>query len=162
MNRQTESPLWEKYRKGTLSASEREELNRLSHRDEVMQAASARAATIVARRRSVFFAIVGLVVVGAAAVWMLQPTAVQGPVVAEAVVEQPLPSDTDVLTLPVEKEVEVAMTTHPEAAMTERQRATRPTVRNSAQAAKAQPVVVCNNQCEADSVISDIWKFLSA
>ena len=23
------------------------------------------------------------------------------------------------------------------------------------------PVVVCNNQCEADSVINDIWKFLT-
>ena len=26
----------------------------------------------------------------------------------------------------------------------------------------ADPVVVCNNHCDADSVISDIWKFLSA
>ena len=25
-----------------------------------------------------------------------------------------------------------------------------------------EPVVMCNNQCDADSVISDIWKFLSA
>ena len=24
-----------------------------------------------------------------------------------------------------------------------------------------EPVVICNNQCDADSVINDIWKFLS-
>lgn len=29
-------------------------------------------------------------------------------------------------------------------------------------AVETDPVVVCNNQCDADSVISDIWKFLSA
>ena len=38
--------------------------------------------------------------------------------------------------------------------------------RNAPKAVKThritEPVVMCNNQCDADSVISDIWKFLSA
>ena len=37
-----------------------------------------------------------------------------------------------------------------------------PTRERMLPAVETDPVVVCNNHCDADSVISDIWKFLSA
>ena len=39
-------------------------------------------------------------------------------------------------------------------AKADRKQATKPTAKD--------PVVMCNSQCDADSVISDIWKFLTA
>ena len=50
MKTESQEQLLERYREGTLSDGDLAELNRLSHRDEVMAAAGQRAASIVRRR----------------------------------------------------------------------------------------------------------------
>ena len=65
--------------------------------------------------------------------------------------------ETQLAASPQEVEAVVAPTveTHPVAPLRKRART------KAATRVKSDPVVVCNNQCEADSVISDIRKFLS-
>ena len=154
--------LLERYREGTLSDSELGELNRLTHRDEVMAAAERRAGVIVRRRRAVAFTVAGLLV-AAGAVWTLLPLGGGGtPMVAEAITPEAIVPPTPVVenvapTVAPEVNNEVP-TTHQtaEASVT---RAKTP--RQEVLAPAEEPVVICNNQCEADSVICDIWKFLT-
>lgn len=176
--------LLEKYREGTLSAEELDLLNNLTHRDEVFSAAGRRANGIIFRRVAARtgLAVAALLLVGAG-IWMLQPHTAEAPLVAEAQVPQ-VALDTPSLTplqettcqirreeeeyaskpletnqLPTAKKrtqnrsVAISATPAPQPAV----QTTQTVVRQS-----VESVVVCNNKCEADSVISDIWKFLSA
>ena len=150
--------LLERYREGTLSGSELDELNRLTHRDEVMAGAERRAAGIVRRRRAVVFTVAGLLLAGTA-VWTLLPMQrQQAPLVAEATVPEVIDEPTVehlAPAVPVEPAPSPAKTVRHHAAI-------RPaTVATPLETESEEPVVVCNNQCEADSVISDIWKFLT-
>jgi hypothetical protein len=162
--------LLEKYREGALSDSERSELERLSHKDEVFSAARSRATGII--RRRVALAVSALMICGAG-IWAVLPASQQMSEVAEVV--QPVP----------EPLVEVQETVAPKAVAepaplvaearevkrhAENARKSLPAtvtpVEKPAEAAVSgktpdEPVVMCNNQCDADSVISDIRKFLA-
>ena len=142
---------------GTLTDEELEMLNRLTRRDEVVAGAERQAKVIVTRRRRALAACVAaLVVAGAAGMLFLQrhetvPMMAQN----ETVVE--IPEEENIITtVEVEPQqtaaVNVEKTVAP--AKADRKQATKPTAKD--------PVVMCNSQCDADSVISDIWKFLTA
>ena len=145
--------LLEKYREGTLNDEERTELERLTHKDEVVAAASRRATGII--RRRVSLTIASVMVAGAGAFAVLPHS--QEPLMAEAKVLPAPVVETQLAASPQEVEAVVAPTveTHPVAPLRKRART------KAATRVKSDPVVVCNNQCEADSVISDIRKFLS-
>lgn len=140
--------LFDRYREGTLDDAGRAELQRLSHRDEVMAAARRRADGIVRRRRTALFTLAGLVLAGAT-VWTLLPQQEGIPIVAEATVP-------DAATTIPEPAVEQPATEAPAV-----HAIPKPAPRRRAAAPANEPVVICNNHCEADSVINDIWKFLT-
>ena len=149
--------LLERYREGTLSDSELAELNRLTHRDEVMADAERRAGCIIRRRRTLAFTVAGLLLAGGA-VWSLLPQRQEATLVAEATV----PEVVDLPTPTVEQNAIPTPAVKPSAprkiAIKKPAIVTTPTIE---QMAGEETVVMCNNQCEADSVINDIWKFLT-
>lgn len=153
MKNDTIQHLLERYRQGTLSDSELADLTRLTHRDEVMDNAERRAVGIVRRRRSIAFSVAGLLVAGAATWTLLGPNQTEAPLVAEASVPE------IVVTAPEPAVEQAAPVAKPQRAldMPRPERAVRSTIKKKTD----DPVVVCNNQCEADSVINDIWKFLT-
>lgn len=152
----------EKYREGTLSDAERDELNGLAHRDEVMAAAGERAHVILRRRRTVAFTVAGLLVAGGA-IWTLLPSErQQAPILAETTVPEvvervPEPTVEQVApaTMPTEEKVVAKVTRRAAPSQL------KPTDVPVMPVENDEPVVMCNNQCEADSVINDIWKFLT-
>lgn len=154
----------EKYREGTLSDAEREELNGLTHRDEVMAAAGERAHGILRRRRTMAFTVAGLLVTGGA-IWTLLPSErQQAPVLAETTVPEvvvsapePMVEQLAPATMPSEEKV-VAKVTRRAAVVPSHVKPVETAVKPEE---SDEPVVMCNNQCEADSVIDDIWKFLT-
>ena len=153
--------LLEKYREGTLTDDERTELERLSHRDEVMATASRRATGIVWRRVSLTIGAVAVLGVGAT---LMIPRPVEEVMIAEAhnvPAAVQMASETEQVLRPMgAHEAEIQQVAESKAAM--KPVAKRPTtMRRSATKKKSDPVVVCNNQCDADSVISDIKRFLS-
>lgn len=147
---------------GTLTDSELQELNRLTHKDEVVAAAEQAAAGIVRRRRLVTSAVALVAVaVGTVGVAMLVPKN-EVPLVAQ---QQPAPQPVVVEEIPqaVEAPAEAVIAkpaVAPKPAVAQAQPAK--SVPQAVETKPADPTVMCNNQCEADSVISDIWKFLTA
>jgi len=165
--------LLDKFREGTLTDGERSELERLSHKDEVFSSARSRATGILRRRVAL---VVSTLMIGGAGVWAVLPESRQAPMVAEVVapVGETHPALTgtppegrgrltqsEEVTLPLADEARLVPTTQSE----RRSRAQADKARLAPTAAREssadEPVVVCNNQCDADSVISDIKKFLS-
>lgn len=148
--------LLEKYRNGTLDEAGLAELNRLSGRDEVTAAAEAEAHRVVRRRWRVGagLAMVALLVSGVAVWNFAGGNTPSMPEVAEAVVPQPVVETP--IALPEQQEEVVTRPTvsQPKKAVAQRKADTRIEV-------DEKPVVVCNNQCEADSVISEIRRFLA-
>lgn len=153
--------LMEKYREGLLSDAEMETLNTLAHKDEVMDTASHRAAGIVRRRTALCGTVAMVCLMVGAGVWMTSPRQ-ETPLLAEAKAPEVL--------------VEPTVTPLEESTVAENPRVeekSRPVVTNPVAVKPAdieeslpveevkEPVVICNNQCDADSVINDIWKFLS-
>lgn len=125
----------------------------LAERDAVMAEVDRRVGVIVRRRRIVTTAMVtvGLLMAGGAmALWL--PQSQQEPVLVaeQRVVVEPTPAEPTLAEPETAPEAEIQKTTV-EAVK----------VHRKAKPAKAEPVVMCNNQCDADSVISEIWKFLS-
>lgn len=169
MKQDTLQSLLDKYREGTLSDSERSELERLSHKDEVFSAAHHQATGII--RRRVALAVSAVMLCGAG-IWALQPGASNpAPQVAEAtaptpevqqeVLETLAPAATpEPAPLVAEAQIKPATQTHPDATHKPIQ---RPKPADAAPSTRPsdEPVVMCNNQCDADSVINDIRKFLA-
>ena len=147
--------LLDKFRAGTLTDEERSELNRLTHRDEVMASAHSRARGILWRRASL--AVGALAVIGAG-VMAVMPRPTEEVMVAEVrevpTAMQVAPAVEQVLR-PVEAR-EAAPKPVAKAVPTPKPASVKP-----AAIKKTEPVVVCNNQCDADSVINDIKRFLS-
>lgn len=168
MKNDTLQQLLAKYQEGSLSQAELEQLNVLTHKDEVLGAAVGRARTIVVRRtmRNVAFAVVGLAVIGAG-IWAIIPSA-ESPMVAEhevntqTVVESvaeiqhtEAPAVEDVTLVAEKKTPKAQVLRHTNVVNDEMERVVPAEMQE-------EPTVVCNNQCDADSVINDIWKFLTA
>lgn len=148
--------LLEKYREGTLNDEERAELEHLTHKDEVLAAANRKVRGIIWRRVSLTIATV--MVVGAGVVAVL-PREAEAPLMAEAK-EIPAPvveRQRDALPAVEENIAPTVAKEEPQPAVVPQSRR----VGRAAKAKKVEPVVICNNQCEADSVLSDIRKFLS-
>lgn len=153
--------LLKKYQEGSISDAELSELNILTRKNEVMDSAFARADGIIRRRRIGMISMVmtGMMVIGAG-VWVMSPKSSSNSMVAMA---QEIPAAEDEVmgqdenTLPVMEKAEEAVhvvKAQPEEKVTNN-------VKRATPARANKPVVVCNTQCDADAVISDIWKFLS-
>lgn len=153
--------LMEKYREGLLSDAEMETLNALAHKDEVMDAASHRAAGIVRRRTALCGTVAMVCVMVGAGVWMMSPKQ-EAPLLAEAKVPEVLaePMVTPSAKSSVAANPRVEEKNRPVATTS---RSLKPAdIEESLPVEEVKdPVVICNNQCDADSVINDIWKFLS-
>ena len=150
MKQDTLQSLLDKFREGTLTDGERTELERLSHKDEVFSAARSQAAGIL--RRRVALTVSALMICGAG-IWAVLPGGgSQMSQVAEVVAPE-VPAE------PAPMVAEVHKTKRPVAAAIKK---ARPEEVAPIEQAADEPVVVCNSQCDADSVISDIRKFLCA
>lgn len=163
--------LLDKFREGTLTDGERSELERLSHKEEVFSAARSQASGILRRRMAL--AMSTLLICGAGIWAVVGGVGPQTPMMAETTA--PVPE------VPEEVREMVAPTAATEAAplVAEAREIERPAVlprevkpavtapvEESAMVAtvenpSTEPVVMCNNQCDADSVINDIRKFLA-
>lgn len=150
--------LLEKRRAGTLTDDELAELNTLSRRDEVMADAERRADTIVRRRRSSVMAFSAIAAIGIGAALLTMPQKNETQTIAMQTTSITVEKTSTVApTSMVEAQTEPVQVAAAKPAAAKHKPATvKATVKSD------EPVVVCNSQCNADSVISDIWKFLSA
>lgn len=169
---------------GTITEAELSELNQLTHRSQVWQAASHKATVIRRRRHAGITAACVVLLVGGLAISRhtgIQDTVVEGPLVAQQVAEPSVA--TAATSTPAQSELttpqEAIEDSHFEAvehialqdtAPVERQVKREPVESVAVVTEELMPtihaegdaVVACNTQCSADSVISDIWKFLRA
>ncbi len=139
---------------GALSDEEREELSRMCGRDEIFAAADLKVAAIRRRRHAGALAMAAAAVAAIGAVAVMAPQRGGETLVAEQ--QQPLPIAVETAVADVAPAASTAAEQQPRAAVAASKPAHK--VRHKAE----EPVVMCNNECEADSVINDIWKFLSA
>ena len=163
-----------KYQEGSLSSDEQAELDCLTQKSEVLASAFQKADGIVHRRhmRHLALAVSALVLLGVG-VWVAMPQQnTLAPLVAEAQMDSPVadeaPMPEEVLQTAAVAESPVAdEPMHLAAVFVDEQveSAPQPDIAvhtPSTPVSQGKTVVVCNTQCEADSVISKIWKFLSA
>lgn len=149
-----------KYQDGTLSADELEQLNKLTHKDEVFAAANRRANGII--RRRTIGAIVSVVAVVGVGIGLLMPRN-ETPLIAE-VQETPVVFDEQPTTVEASPLPQQAITAPTPVRAKKKVTPVAETADNETIVIQdnVEPTVICNNQCDADSVINDIWKFLSA
>lgn len=153
MKKDTIQILLAKRQAGTINDEELAQLATLTHRDETMAAAELRADGIIRTRRRLVTACAAIVVVAVGTVALFMPQREEAPQLAQhqpTAIQQVVPSEE---VMPVElsaEPVQVAEVKH-----------VRRKVTREKPVATDEPVVMCNSQCDADSVISDIWKFLS-
>lgn len=156
--------LLKKYQEGSITDQELSQLNILTHKDEVMSSAFDRANGIIRRRRVGIISgvVAGLMMVGAG-IWAMSPKSATPSMIAmtqEVPVadNEAVPEELVVKSEPMARE----KVEEPNAVVTVEHGKKTP-ANTSRQASKhgKKPVVVCNTQCDADAVISDIWKFLS-
>lgn len=176
--------LLRQYAEGTISQEEMQRLNTLSHRDEVLAGAEARA-NILRRQRATRMSIaasVALIIAVVVAVALrsgtpagLPDTVMEARLEPQTIVEslaEPVPEQPVVRHNPCQTPVrEVAQVTpaapdrEMEAVATALQEAPAPVRVHEepplpAHAGENYPVVACNSECSPDSVINDIWRFL--
>lgn len=150
--------LLEKRRAGTLTDDELAELNVLSRRDEVMADAERRADAVVRRRRNSVTIFSAIAAIGIGAALLTMPQNSEAPTTAMQTAPVAVEKAPTVAPTPAaEAQAEPVQVAAAKPAAAKRKPATVKTTAKS-----DEPVVVCNSQCNADSVISDIWKFLSA
>lgn len=148
---------------GTLTDEELATLNTLIRRDEVVAGALRRAAALRRRRRSIAAMAAAMVAVAALGITLLTPHhGDEAPLMArQQTPAQPLVADelpaTAVEAMPAQTAAIVADKKAVTTAAATTQRRQQPTSHKA-----GEPVVTCNSQCDADSVINDIWKFLTA
>lgn len=143
---------------GTLTDEELATLNILTHRDDVVACAEQRAVATCHRRRRVAAMAAGVVAVVAVGLTLLMPRHEEPLMAKQELPKQQVVAD-EVLPATVEAapvQVAAVSTGETAAAVPHKQK-------QQPKAAQAgEPVVTCNSQCDADSVINDIWKFLTA
>ena len=174
--------LLRRYHEGSIAPDELSELNQLTHRDRVLEAANRQAHTIHRRRR---VAVLGMVAVLAVAgtVVFTHPS-VDGvmpdmPMVAQADVPRPIeelsnaPVVKPVTNVAKAVAVPTTNTRQDDTAVIQSEPRLIATVspeqpssvemvveQMEPSATFDDPIVACNTQCSPDSVINDIWKFL--
>ncbi len=174
--------LLDRYRSGNITDDEMARLEELSGRDEVMAGATHRARTLRRRRLLGGIAAVGAIaLVATVGLHQMRPTPTQDtkPVIAKVIAEpetvaEPEPESTPIpeakpATAPKAdiKSSEPTLlaskpTTAPAAINTATVIEPEPDIRVEHPALPDEPTVLCNTQCDADSVINEIWKFLKA
>lgn len=168
MNHDTLQQLLEKYHEGTLTDEEREQLNSLTHRDEVFASAVHQARTIV-RTRIIRIAacIASLLVVGGAILWTQIPHQ-QAEMIArqEPIVITPQANPESPIVVEQPEEYLQHPTSNEKRKTTNVKRQTSNIKQQTSNVQRStsnvfDQVVVCNNKCEADSVINEIRNFLS-
>lgn len=169
MNPRTKE-LLQQLREGTLDDAGRDELNNALHRDEAVETAARQASRIVHRRWSLrIAAVAALLLVTGSGLWIYQQPTAQHEPLAQVQHNTTAPTEWHADVLPTVAEESPAL---PTSAKAERRQSTPPSVAPKHLAAApsqpdviapsiASPKVMCNSQCDADSVISDIRKFLS-
>ena len=172
--------LLQRYQEGDLDSEGLAELNRLTHRDRVLQAASRQAQAIHRRRQTAVIGVVAvLVVVGV--VFLTLPktnnTINDSPIMAKTEVptldeaiantqtevvqtESPRAVSSPVSNDDNEREEEVLKPESVQAEQVEQPVVVESVVEHHEPAGVSDPIVACNTQCSPDSVINDIWKFL--
>ena len=172
--------LLRRYGEGTLSPEELAELNRLTHRDQVVQAAFGKA-RVIRRRRITTFSGVAAVLLVAGTIFLVQPSVDEGASALSTVAEAQTPKileaegeemeatyssesmattahrvrHYDTAIVPAEPQMESASTPKEQLTNVEEiAEQLEPVV------ATDEPIVACNTQCSPDSVINDIWRFL--
>lgn len=153
MKKDTIQHLLAKRQAGTLTDSELDELNRLTRRDEVMAEADRRASGILRSRRLGASLLGTAVVLATGAILLFSPGSQQAPEVAASQVPTPQP-------IVLEQAPMTTVESAPQQVAVAKQQPRRQPV--AAKPKPDEPVVMCNSQCDADSVINDIWKFLTA
>lgn len=168
--------LLERYAEGNLTDEEQVRLNQLTHRDEVLAAAGARAHRLKRNRRTAISVLAALlVVVSVGTTLSLRPdtTGTESAVVARTDVAQEAKA-----AVPEVEPVKQQQVVRQQAPAAERtfheKRDSQPKcveqvvadplleVTETPVHFESDAVVACNTQCSPDSVISDIWKFLKA
>ena len=183
--------LLHRYKEGVITPEEQAELDQLTHRHEVFNAAKEQASSIRRRQYSIVSSVASvLIVVGViVAMWSRQGSAmpdtplmaqsgeVQIPAVLDTAVPQTpariqteaIPNTTARMSTEetvVHRESATATAAEPSKSAPARREPT-PAVQDIAAAepssySVSEPVVACNTQCSPDSVINDIWNFLKA
>lgn len=158
MKQETIERLLAKREAGTLTKEEQDLLNKLTRRDEVMAGAERRANAIVGRRRRALAACVATCIMGVAVGLIFNQKQEPVPEIAQQVT--PVAPEE----IPEEENIMAPVETAPmQTAAVSAEKAVKQTRKKHAVKPDTQdPVVMCNSQCDADSVISDIWKFLTA
>ncbi len=150
-----------KHEQGLLTDDERAALDQLTQKEAVMQAADRRVAKIrrgrIVRGAGLAVTFVALAGVG---IGLLAPSHTpEGPSVAALQTEAAAPA----AVVPTAEEPMSAPVTATEPAATPQPAIKRHiTAQPQTATAKNEQVVICNNSCDADSVIDEIWKFLTA
>ena len=153
MKKDTIQSLLAKRQAGTISEEEITQLTTLSRRDETMAAAERRADGIIRTRRRLVSACAALVVVAVGTIALFTMPQHEMPQLAQHQPEVAQPMEDPEVAIPVEAVAEPIQV----ASVKPVHRKVKP----AAPAVSDEPVVMCNSQCDADSVISEIWKFLS-
>lgn len=176
--------LLKKYRQGTISDQEMEQLNTLTRRDQVVEAACRRATTL-RRRRQVVLSVSAVVLllggVGALLFSNLAPHtgdsqlfAAQPDISADAGDLNPAQSAADAAPVTVvlqehclasetmSRPIEVASNSPRQTQREQSRRLSHETAPVIAPSQTEIPQVMCNVGCNADSVINDVWDFLNA
>ena len=179
--------LLQQYADGTLTPEGQDELNRLTHRDQVLASASMQAGKI-RRKRIAVASTVATTLIAAGILFPLthknQAISDNTPLVAQNHTATPAVDDTTTLTvettspattLPddpvVNTSTQKAATTVVTPAKTPAATAVRTEPKQPAHnriftepavTTNDEPIVACNTQCSPDSVINDIWNFLNA
>lgn len=179
--------LLQRYKEGVITPGEQAELDRMTNRQEVFNAASAQASAMRRRRYAVVSSLATLLIVAGIAytAWNSNGTDMSdSPMVAQYSAEKtPVAVDSFVRQDAVQQanarpqqssspDISVATKSEPQASnpgiatKTPRVHTSVVTVENNVTEPSAIPitetVVACNTQCSPDSVINDIWNFLKA
>ena len=168
-----------RYRDGSLTPDELAELNQLTHRDRVMDAARKQARAIKVRRYTVVAGVAAVLAVagtvfhtqsafdGAADMPMVAQAEVPSPNKAAApeVTSMPQTGETKAVTVKDVRSYDTAIISpKPRLVSADpvEQPANMETIVEQQEPSMlaSDPVVACNTECSPDSVINDIWKFL--
>lgn len=175
--------LLQRYNEGVITPEEKAELDLLTHRDEIFQAATVQATKIRRKRYITASSIASLAIVAGVFFTIFNttnPNPDSSTVVAQADIhETPMHSETITAPLPATESTTQPSAQHQpvEQPTPTQKQAIRPVEttprepiakkieslsNNTEPLSVTDPVVACNTQCSPDSVINDIWNFLKA
>lgn len=174
--------LLRRYKEGDLNAEELDELNRMTHRDQVLQAANMQVRAIKRRRYTTVAGIAAVLLV-TSVIFFARPSVdsqlAEMPIVAKAdvpTVDESVPNVPIVSNQVESRQVGgsvVTETRQPDTAILLPKQGPVPVApieqivseemdveQMEPTIVSDDPIVACNSQCSPDSVINDIWKFL--